>query len=367
LVPDLGAVTRRARGLNEVADFERRFRRAGLPLFIENYTATGDVFTRAVPILGFVFIAEMLGAIQSDWSPLANVGAAVGGLAILVGTYGLVNRLRGRGFLALPERVGRTELALFVLLPALLPLIFGGQVRSALVTAAGNALLLGLLYLVIGYGLLSTLRWGSVRLLSQLALSVATLARAIPLLLLFALVLFMTTEMWQVASTVTTGVLAVTGAMLIGFGTLFLIAELPAEVRSLEQEHSATTPLSSRQRLNVGLLMFTSHALQVLVVSAAMGGFFVVFGAIAVRPEVLNSWIGTAGDELVAFDFLGERARVTAELLRVSGAIAAFSGLYYAIAVLTDATYRAQFLDRLNGELRETFEQRTRYLELVRR
>jgi hypothetical protein len=352
--------------LNEVADYERQFRRAGLPLFIENYTATGDIFTRAVPILGFVFIAEMLGAISLDWSPLANVAAALAGLAILVGSFGIVNRLRGRPFLALPERVGKTELALFVLLPALLPLIFGGQVRSAIVTAVGNLVLLGFLYLVIGYGLLSTLRWGSVRLLSQLAMSVATLARAVPLLLLFALVLFMTTEMWQVASSVTPGVLFATGAMLVAFGTLFLIAELPAEVRALEQEHSPESPLSRRQRLNVALLMFTSHALQVLVVSAAMGGFFVLFGAIAIRPEVLHSWIGANGDELLAFDFLGERAQITAELLRVSGAIAAFSGLYYAIAVLTDATYRAQFLDRLNGELRETFERRSRYLELIR-
>jgi hypothetical protein len=353
--------------LNEVADYERHFRRAGLPLFIENYTATEDVFTRAVPVLAFVFIAEMLGAISLDWSPLANVGAALGGLAILLGTYGLINRARGRSFLALPDRVGKTELALFVLVPALLPLIFGGQVRSAIVTAGGNALLLGFVYLVIGYGFLSTLRWGSVRLLSQLAMSVATLARAVPLLLLFALVLFMTTEMWQVASSVTPGVLFVTGALLVGFGTLFLIAELPAEVRSLEKEHSAEAPLSRRQRLNVGLLMFTSHALQVLIVSAAMGGFFVLFGAVAIRPEVLHSWIGQNGNELIAFDFLGERAQVTEELLRVSGAIAAFSGLYYAIAVLTDATYRAQFLDRVNRELRDTFERRTRYLEMVRR
>jgi hypothetical protein len=352
--------------LNELADYERAFRRAGLPLFIENYTATEDVFTRAVPLLGFVFVAEMLGAIKLDWSPLANVAAALGGLAILLAGFGLANRVRGRAFLALPQRIGRTELALFVLLPALLPLIFGGQLGSAFVTAAGNALLLALVYLVVGYGLLSTMRWGALRLLSQLALSVATLARAVPLLLLFALVLFMTTEMWQVASTVTPGVLAATGAMLVGFGTLFLIAELPTEVRALERQHSAEAPLTSRQRLNVGLLMFTSHALQVLVVSAAMGGFFVAFGAIAIRPEVLHSWLGTNGNELVAFDFLGERAQITEELLRVSGAIAAFSGLYYAIAVLTDATYRAQFLDRLNGELRETFERRARYLELVR-
>ncbi|MEA2424062.1 MAG: hypothetical protein QOH13_472, partial [Thermoleophilaceae bacterium] len=315
-------------------------------------------------ILAFVFIAEMLGAVKLDWSPLANVGAALGGLVILVGSFGVLNRVRGRRFLALPERVGRTEMALFVLLPALLPVIFGGQVRSALVTMGGNALLLLAVYLVIGYGLASTIRWGIVRLLSQLALSVATLARAIPLLLLFALVLFMTTEMWQVASTVTPGVLLLIGAMLIAFGTLFLIAELPAEVRSLEREHSPAAPLSRRQRINVGLLIFTSHALQVLIVALAMGGFFVAFGAIAIRPEVLATWTGAPGHEVVAFNFLGERAVVTEELLRVAGAIAAFSGLYYAIAVLTDATYRAQFLDRLTRDLSQTFQARLRYLEL---
>src|SRR4029078_10029646 len=118
--------------------------------------------------------------------PLANVAAALAGLAILLGSFGALNAIRGRRFFALPESVGKTELALFVVLPAVLPLIFGGQVRSAIVTAVGNALLVGFLYLVIGYGLLSTMRWGALRLLSQLAMSVATLARAVPLLLLFA-------------------------------------------------------------------------------------------------------------------------------------------------------------------------------------
>jgi hypothetical protein len=54
--------------------------------------------------------------------------------------------------------VGRVELAAFVVLPAILPLAFGGQWRSALVTGAANAALLGLIYAVVGYGILSNLR-----------------------------------------------------------------------------------------------------------------------------------------------------------------------------------------------------------------
>ena len=44
--------------------------------------------------------------------------------------------------------------------------------------------------------------------------------------------------------------------------------------------------LNPRQRVNVGLVMFVSQALQVLVVSLALAGFFVVFGALTIGPEV---------------------------------------------------------------------------------
>jgi ABC-type arginine transport system permease subunit len=84
-----------------------------------------------------------------------------------------------------------------VLLPAALPLIFGGQWGSALVTAAANVLLLALACGVIRYGLLAIVRWTGVRLFDQLSASRTVLSRAVPLLLVFALVLFINTEMWQ--------------------------------------------------------------------------------------------------------------------------------------------------------------------------
>ena len=89
-----------------LTDYERRFRRAGLPLFIEDYSATRDIFNRAAPLLALVFIGEMLGAIDLDWPLLQNVAAALAGLAILVGAFAIVNRARGRPLLAVPETVG---------------------------------------------------------------------------------------------------------------------------------------------------------------------------------------------------------------------------------------------------------------------
>jgi len=114
----------------------------------------------------------------------------------------------------------------------------------------------------------------------------------------------------------------------------------------------------------VGLVMFVSQGLQVLVVSLAVGAFFVAFGALTIGAEVRESWIGDNGNALLTLSFLGERVQVTEELLRVSGGIAAISGLYYTIAVLTDPTYREEFLDEITGEMQETFRARAEYLGL---
>jgi hypothetical protein len=264
--------------------------------------------------------------------------------------------------MARPDHVGAPELALFVIVPGLLPIIFGGQVESGLVTMAGNLLLLWLVWMVVGYALFAILRGALSRLGAELAGSVATLARAVPLLMLFAAVLFINTEMWQVFSSVPSRFLAALAVIVVGVGLLFLIAQLPAEVRRMEADFADGHPLTRRQRVNVALIMLVSHALQVMVVTLAMGGAFVVFGALAIRPEVYDSWIGSTGTEVVRVHIFGEDAWITEELLRVAGAVAGLSGLYYAIAVLTDATYRDQFLDRLSEDMRAVFADRAAYL-----
>ena len=277
----------------------------------------------------------------------------------------MVNRLRGRPWLAVPEDVGRIELGAFVVLPALLPLVFGGQWRSALVTAAANLALLAVIYAVVGYGLLSIVRWAFERLISQLASSLALFTRAIPLLMIFSVVLFLTTEMWQVFSEAQVASLAILALLFIALGTSFLVARLPREVRSLERDAGGEgAELDRRQRLNVGLVLFVSQALQVLLVSLAVGVFFIVLGTLLIDAGVLESWIGSDGHVLITIHFLGIDGIVTEELLRVSGAIAAFTGLYFTISMLTDDVYRREFLDELTGEMRETFRARTEYLRV---
>ena len=108
----------------------------------------------------------------------------------------------------------------------------------------------------------------------------------------------------------------------------------------------------------------SSQALQVLLVSVAVGAFFVALGVLVIDAAVLRSWIGSGGNVLLTIDLFGHRGILTEELLRVSGAIAAFTGLYFAISMLTDEVYRREFLDELIGEMRDTFRARTEYLGL---
>src|SRR5215203_1888988 len=138
-------------------NYEAGFRRAGLPLFSEDVSAWEDIFNRAAPLLGIVFLGEMLGAGDLDWTWWQNVLAVAAGLVILLVAIAIVNHARGRSFSAIPRRLGKTELAAFV------ALIFGGQIGSALVTAGGNLLLLGLIYAVVGLGLVPIVRWVAAR------------------------------------------------------------------------------------------------------------------------------------------------------------------------------------------------------------
>src|SRR4051794_8083329 len=200
----------------DLSDYERSFQRAGLPSFIAKRTAREDIWTRAVPILALVFGAEFLGAVDLKLALWANVLLILAAVAILLVTIAAINRFRGRPALARPQTIGRLELAVFVFVPALLPLALNQQWRSALVTAAGNMLLLVVLYGAIGYGLVSIVLWAARRLVGQLATSLGLLVRALSLLMLFSFVLFLTTEMWQVfAEASTLQLVAIPGLVVV--------------------------------------------------------------------------------------------------------------------------------------------------------
>jgi uncharacterized membrane protein len=350
-------------------EYERGFRRAGLPMFDEDFSAAEDVFNRAAPLLGLVFFAEIFGAIDLDWPWWQNAIAVLAALAFLLLAVGLLNMARGRSFSAIPQRLGKTELAAFVLIPAFVPLIFNDQATSALVSACVNLALLVLIYAIGALGLLDIVRWVLGRFAGQLRSALGLIATAIPLLAIFALLSFTTNELWEIFSSVTTEIYFVILGLFILLATCFLIARIPREVRRLEEGAGAagSPPLERRQLVNVGLVMLVSQALQVLIVSVTIGVFFAVFGLLAIDLSIQADWTGTAPNELFTVNLFGSQLEATTELLRVSGGLAAFSGFYFAISMLTDSTYREEFLEELTGEMRESFAERAEYLKLRER
>jgi hypothetical protein len=332
-------------------------------MLVEDRTAREDVWTRASPLLGLVLVVEALLAVNLTWPEWANALVLVAAVAALTAAAALVNALRGNSAFALPKDVGAVELAAFVVIGGLLQLI-GGQTTSALVVLAMNLGLLLVLYVWFAYGVASILRFTGRRVGEQLAAAVDLLARAIPLLLLFSVVLFINTEMWQVFAGMNGATFTATAALLAVVGSAFLAVRLPREVERVERDVAAGPPLQRRQRINVGLVLFVTQALQIVLVALAVGVFFTAFGALVVPADVIESWTGTGGRQILALSVGDIDVRMTVELLRVSAGIAALSGLYYSVAVLTDSTYREEFLGELTDDLRAVFADRAKYLEL---
>ena len=364
---------------------ERWFLRRGIPHFIDQYNAREDVFTRALPILSLVFVVEIFVATDANWLWWQNTLAVGAGAALLAGSYAGVNHLRGRPLFQRPNAVNAIELAIFVVLPALLPLVIGGRWRAALMTMLVNVVILALVYLWLLYGVIPMLRWAMSHMWTEIGGIFRLMGRSLPLVLVFSMFIFLNAEMWQVAADFTPAYFAAAISVLLGLASLFVVLRLPREVDALRRFDSwdqvadllADAPLGPidcdgldgkpnppRLRradwINVGMIWWFSQLVQIVLVAVLIGSFYVVFGAFTVRETTILQW--TTDTAVSGVNLPGTGLVVTWELVTVAGFIGAFSALQFAISAVTDETYRQEFLADLVNELREAFAVRALYL-----
>jgi hypothetical protein len=362
---------------------ERWFLERGLPHFIADYSASTDIWTRAVPALTLLFLAEIaILAPHREFPIWLDVLVIAAAFAVVLGAWALVNRARGRSALARPDSVGPVELAAFVLVPAIVPLALGGQLRQAIITTVFNIVLLGAIYVSTSFGVIAMTGWAFGRLLRQLEAVVSLLARALPMIALLVTFLFLTAEVWQTAGELHGPAYWIAVALFPFVGVLFIVARLPRDIGELNQfsneheidallagtpmaavpvGHATAPPLRPREWGNVGLVALFSQGLQIFIVSMLIGAFFVVLGVLLVSAATTLDWAGEV--HVLATWTLGERNLVvTEQLLRVAGFLTAFSGLNFTVYLLTDPTYRAEFRGEVVGELREAFAVRAAYL-----
>ncbi|UFU05543.1 hypothetical protein [Ruania halotolerans] len=357
---------------SEIRACERTFRRFGLPLLVEDHSARRDVFGRAAPFLLVVLLLQLAGAVRLDWPAWANVLAVIGAVMIIFAAYVGLNLLRRRRWSTLPQDVGLPELTFFVLAPAAAPAIIGAQWGTALSVAIGNLVILAVIRAVVGYGLAATLWWGMGRLRRDLGSSLVRLIRFLPLLLIFSIALFYNAEVWQVFDH-TPGI---SDLILAGFFAALIAVILRIRLRSESEEvldraaaaHpevAGLPPLTRPQRMNISAMVGTNQLLQVIVISAGVGAFFFALGTLTITEGVLQEWGIDGGSWQRRFTLSGAELLISQTLLRVSVALATFTGLYYAISVLTDALYRADFVDDMAEQMAEVFAHRVRYLRLI--
>ena len=174
-----------------------------------------------------------------------------------------------------------------------------------------NLVILLVAYVVTSYGLVPMTRWGIRQLAGQLGDLANVMARALPLLLIFTTLLFFTTEIWQIASSLGAPFFVVTAIIPFVAGTLFLLLRVPDEldavahferwaaVRDLAAgtpvgdleldglgDPPRSPPLKRRAWLNVGLVLVVSQSVQILLVAVVIGLFYVAFGVFAVSLPV---------------------------------------------------------------------------------
>ena len=370
---------------------ERWFIRRGVPHVIHDYRASTDVFTRAVPFLALVFAAELFTSFGDRFEGWAQFGVFCAGVAIALGAVAIVNRIRGRRLLQLPERVGGIELLAFVVVPPVLPALFSNDPwTDASSLALVNVGFLVVAYVVVSFGLLPMIVWAGAYSFNQIAIIGRLVGRILPLLLVFSAFLFLNAEVWQVAHDFPWSYYGIVMGVIVAIGLGSVAVRIPSELVGLARFEnweqacdlingcdsplaparapsnmavSDIPPLGQMDRVNLGLLMFVAQAVRVVLVGLVIGVFYVAFGLLTVREATIVSWVASDGiDPVARFGLLGQELVLTWELFAVAGFIAVLSALQFAVSTITDKTYREHFYDDMAHEAREVLATRALYL-----
>jgi hypothetical protein len=260
---------------------------------------------------------------------------------------------------------------------------FAGDVSLGLGTALNLAGVGAVLYGLTALRVWPIARWAVSRTLRSLGLVFPLATRALPLLLLFVTFLFINAEVWQVSATLDGGVMWLTVMTFTAMAVGFLLARLPEELDRVDDEVEPGrlvaacrgTPLEAAarklaesgehvhqdaevrgfQKANLLLVLLVAQLVQVVLLSASVFGFFIVFGMVAMKREVIESWTGHEA----TFPLGGDLFSV--ELVQVSVFLAAFSGLYFTVYAVTDDVYRSQFFTSITDELERAVGLRTVY------
>lgn len=280
------------------------------------------------------------------------------------------------GWLVSRSRRGRTRAVsatIAVALVACVGIVVGGPAELP----QQAAVVLGVLILT-GLGVGSVVGWAVRMMLSHFATVGALAVRALPVVLLTALVFF-NTYVWLMAATISGNRLGLALAFLVSIAAAFVISAtrervkpmlqsataLPEDAARLAETPFATmpdspdrAPLKKAERLNVVFVLAASQLAQILAVAVVTAAIYLVLGLIVLDAPLLNEWTHTYKNTATV---LGFTVPVPHALVHMSLFLGALTFMYISARAAGDAEYRSTFLDPLIDDLHTALVARSRY------
>jgi hypothetical protein len=364
------------------AEAESWFLQRGLPAVLTARGRWRRLWSRSAPVLAAyatfqgcgipIFLLVGSHDVEIDGMPTTTEWVVIGIVAAAIPVSFLV------GWLV--ARLTRHRVRAAVGMAAAVVILVAGYFNADLTSLPQSAILIVVVLALTGLGIGSVLGWAVRMTLTHLA-SVGGLAvRALPVVLLTALVFF-NTYVWLMAATINGTRLVLAMVFLTGIAAVFVVSTsiervrpmlrsagaLPADNESLADTPFAAMPdpagsaaprLSAMERSNVVFVLAASQLVQISVVAAVTAGIYLILGLIVLTPDLLKEWTHVSKSEAVV---LGWTVPVPDSLIHMSLFLGALTFMYVSARAVGDSDYRATFLDPRVDDLHVALIARDRY------
>jgi len=362
---------------------ESWFLERGLPFVLTRRARWRRLWPRSAPILA------AYGTLQACILPIylitgghdvAITGEPTTSQLIVLAIIGLALPLMAIvGWLVSRSRSGRTRAGIATIAVVTVACV-AATVGGATDLAQGAVVVAAVLILT-GCGVGSVVGWAVRMMLSHLATVGALVVRALPVVLLTALVFF-NTYVWLMAATISGNRLGLAMGFLVSIAAAFVISATRERVKPMLQSTAALpndpkdterladtpfatlpdaadcAPLKRAERLNVIFVLATSQLAQIVVVAVVTATIYLILGVIILDPSLLNEWTHTYKSTATV---LGFTLPVPDSLIHMTLFLGALTFMYVSARAAGDAEYRSTFLDPLIDDLHTTLIARNRY------
>ena len=362
---------------------ESWFLERGLPFVLTRRARWRRLWPRSAPILaayGMLQVCILPIYLITGGHDVAITGEPTTSQLIVLAIIGLALPLMAIvGWLVSRSRSGRTRAGIATIAVVTVACV-AATVGGATDLAQGAVVVAAVLILT-GCGVGSVVGWAVRMMLSHLATVGALVVRALPVVLLTALVFF-NTYVWLMAATISGNRLGLAMAFLVSIAAAFVISATRERVKPMLQstavlpndpkdtERLADTPfatlpdaadcapLKRAERLNVIFVLATSQLAQIVVVAVVTATIYLILGVIILDPSLLNEWTHTYKSTATV---LGFTLPVPDSLIHMTLFLGALTFMYVSARAAGDAEYRSTFLDPLIDDLHTTLIARNRY------